>query len=66
MITDNKYNVVLELEPEDVLVLTTLIQVFRTTAAILEMPVPEDMRERTVRILERLTIELSIALGEVN
>jgi len=64
MITDNKYNVVLELEPEDVLVLTTLIQTFRNTTTALEMEVPEEMKLRIVSILQRLTLELYDALGE--
>ena len=66
MITNNKYNVVLELEPEDVLVLTTLIGTFRTTMEVLEMPIHPDMHDRIVNILARLTSELHIALGGDN
>jgi len=66
VITNNKYNVVLELEPEDVLVLTTLIATFRDTLKALDVEVPVEMRARIINILQKLTAELHEVLGEDN
>jgi len=64
MIAKSRYTVMLELEPEDVLVLTTIIQVFRDTSKTLEMEVPDEFRERLMGILSRLAFELHEVLGE--
>jgi len=64
MTTDKKYTVTIELEPEEILVLTTVIKVFRTVSESLDMSVPEEMRARLITILSKLTIELNEVLGE--
>jgi len=66
MTTDKKYTVTVELEPEEILVLTTVIKVFRTVSETLEMRVPDEMRARLITVLSKLTIELNEVLGEDN
>jgi len=64
MTTDKKYTVTIELEPEEILVLTTVIKVFRTVSETLEMRVPDEMRARLITVLSKLTVELNEVLGE--
>ena len=64
MTTDKKYTVTVELEPEEILVLTTVIKVFRTVSETLEMRVPNEMRARLITVLSKLTVELNEVLGE--
>jgi hypothetical protein len=66
MATDKKYTVTVELEPEEILVLTTVIKVFRTVSEILDMRVPNEMRARLITVLSKLTVELNEVLGGDN
>jgi len=66
MITNKKYTVTVELEPEEILVLTTVIKVFRTVSETLDMRVPQEMRTRLITILSKLTVELNEVLGDEN
>jgi hypothetical protein len=66
MTTSKKYTVTVELEPEEILVLTTVIKVFRTVSETLDMRVPQEMRTRLITILSKLTVELNEVLGDEN
>ena len=66
MIINKKYTVTVELEPEEILVLTTVIKVFRTVSETLDMRVPQEMRTRLITILSKLTVELNEVLGDEN
>ena len=59
-------NVKVEMTPEEILAITTVISVFRDTTIALQMDVPRELKRHMANILEKITLELLYDDKETN
>ena len=60
----DKYNIVVELAPEEVLTLTTVIKTFRDTTKALDIETPKEIRNNLCNILSKIAFELHEAVKD--